>query len=139
MVLFPHIILLHIHDLPVIVLHRWYRFLFLKFYWWNLILWLFFWLLFLQVYENWRSDYLLNIVEMLKCWNVEFFLGSVHTFIRLYNFWPVVVHGWWVISSFGSIKSLSPHLAYQMTGSHRCIAFNAESPKVSKHSDGMRQ
>ena len=35
------------------------------------------------------------------------------------------------------MNSLSPHLAYQMTGNHRFIAINAESPNVSKHSDGM--
>jgi len=37
------------------------------------------------------------------------------------------------------MNSLSHHLAYQMTGSHRFIAVNAERPNDSRHSDGIRQ
>lgn len=60
-------------------------------------------------------------------------------FMRLYSFLPVVLPVWWVRSSVESINSLSHHFAYQMTGSHRFIAFNAERPNDSRHSDGMRQ
>ena len=37
------------------------------------------------------------------------------------------------------MKSLSPHLAYQIGGIQSCIAVNAERPNDSRHSDGMRQ
>jgi hypothetical protein len=42
------------------------------------------------------------------------------------------LHSW-------NIKGSSHHFLYQITGTHRDNAFNADNPKVSKNSDGIRQ